>query len=104
MRKYARELAIYRLKPVADQITELWAIAVSKKQPKPDPFACVRKVADAGFRLNTYMALHQYIRRCLDNNRHPEVRSIIITLLPWAAESSYLRSLKWDPPASPLFP
>ena len=63
-RKCARLLAIYRLKPAVDQITELWNIAVAKNQPKPDPLTCVRKVVDAGFRLPTFTALHTYIKDC----------------------------------------
>ena len=99
-RKYAKELAVYRLRRVASEICLLWDIATAKRQPKPDPFACIRRVADAGFRLNTWMPFHNYIQRCRDNNRHPEVRDIVTTLLPWAAEAGYINFLRWDAPAA----
>ena len=41
-RRFARELAVVRLRRVADQISEQWAIAAANKKPRPDPFACVR--------------------------------------------------------------
>ena len=81
-RKFARKLAIYHLKPVTDQITELWAIAVAKKQPLPDPLSCVRKVVDAGFRLNTYTALHTYLKDCRRYGGLPDAGEIIRRLLP----------------------
>ena len=61
-RKYARVFAAAILKPVTNQITELWAIAVAKEQPKPDALSCVRKVVAAGFRLHTFTALHIYLK------------------------------------------
>ena len=81
-RKYAREFAVAFLKPVANQITELWHIAVAKKQPKPDPLSCVRKVADAGFRLHTFAALHTYIKDCEHYGGFPNPEEIVAKLLP----------------------
>ena len=95
-RKLAPELAIISLRPLAEEISILWAIAVARKQPPPDPIACVRKVADAGFRLKTYMAFYKYLERCRYDNRQPCVRKIIAALLPWAAGSRYLPLLQWD--------
>ena len=43
-RKYARVIAAAVLKPVADQIVNLWDIATAKKQPKPNPLLCIQKV------------------------------------------------------------
>ena len=48
-RKYARVIAAAILRPAANQTAQLWAIAVAKKQPKPNPLSCVYKVVDAGF-------------------------------------------------------
>ena len=81
-RKYAREIAAAVLKPVANQITRLWEIAVAKKQPKPDPLDCVQKVAQAGFRLHTFMALHLYLENCQRNGGFPDADEIIKKLLP----------------------
>ena len=81
-RKCARQLAIYRLKPAVDQITELWNIAVAKNQPKPDPLTCVRKVVDAGFRLPTFTALHTYIKDCRKYGKFLDAKEIADKLFP----------------------
>ena len=36
-------------------------IANANKQPWPDPFACVRKVADSEVRLKTHKAFHDLV-------------------------------------------
>ena len=99
-RKYHRELAIYRAAKLANEISRLWMIAVANKQPKPDPFSCVRKFVEAGFRLRTYMAFQNYLQRCIDDERFPEVRAIATTLLPWTADGPWLNSLESNLPDS----
>ena len=81
-RKYARVIAAAVLKPVADEIVSLWDIAVSKRQPKPDPLTCVQKVAKAGFRLQTFKDLHIYIEDCSRYGGFPDAWEIINKLLP----------------------
>ncbi len=99
-RKFAPELAIIRLSRVANEITQLWHIAIANKQPKPEPYSCVRKVADAGFRLHTYMAFEKYLQRCIDDDRRPGIRGIITTLLPWTANGSWLNNLERNIPGT----
>ena len=82
MRKYARELAIYHFRPVADQIAQMWAIAVANKQPKPDPLSCIRKVVDAGYRLNTFTALRAYLKQCRRFGHLPDPQEIAERLFP----------------------
>ena len=81
-RKYAREIAAAVLEPVADKIVNLWDIATAKNQPQPSPLICVRKVAEAGFRLRTFKALHGYIEDCRYYGRFPDADEIINKLLP----------------------
>ena len=81
-RKCARQLAMYWARPVADQITELWNIAVAKNQPVPDPLSCVRKFAEAGFRLQTFTALHTYIKDCRTYGNFPDPREILEKIFP----------------------
>ena len=50
-RRFARELAMLRVMPVANQIVELWNIAIANQQPNPDPLTCISKFTDAGIRL-----------------------------------------------------
>ena len=64
-REFAHKIAVAHLKPVANQITELWEIAIAKKQPKPSPPSGIRMVTDAGFRLQNFNMLHGIPRRLL---------------------------------------
>ena len=57
-RRFARELAMVRVLPVANQIVELWDIAMANQQPKPDPMTCIGKFTDAGIRLQTFKDVH----------------------------------------------
>ena len=81
-RKYAREIAAAVLEPVADKIVNLWDIATAKNQPKPSPLICVREVAEAGFRLRTFNALHAYIDNCRNYGGFPDADEIVNRLLP----------------------
>ena len=81
-RKYAREIASAVLSPVVDQIVELWNIALAKKLPKPDPLSCIRKVVKAGFRLQTFKALHGYLEDCRYYNYFPDPEVIIQKVFP----------------------
>ena len=65
MRKYARELAVYRVRPVADQIIDLWNTAVASEQPGPNSVACIQMIVRAGFRVSNLNVLHG----CLDDCR-----------------------------------
>ena len=80
--RHARDIAAFVLRPVADQITRLWDIAVEKKQPKPNPVLCVQKVVRAGFRLSTFKALHTYIEDRRTYGGFPDADEIINLLLP----------------------
>ena len=82
LHRHARDIAAFALRPVADQITRLWEIALEKKQPKPDPISCVQKVVRAGFRLSTFKALHIYIADSRRYGGFPDADSIINLLLP----------------------
>ena len=81
-RKYARVIASIILKPVADEITRLWAIAVEKKQPKPSPILCLQKVVKAGFHLPSFKAFHIYIEDCRRYGGFPNTEEITNKLLP----------------------
>lgn len=81
-RKYARVFAVAHLKPVTDHIAELWNIAVAKKKPKPDPIFCIKKIADAGFRITSLKALHIYLKDCRYYNEFPDAQKIAARLFP----------------------
>ena len=100
MRKYRRELAIYRTRRVASEISDQWMIATANQQPKPEPSDCVQKFVSAGLRLKTFMSLRNYIQRCIKDERFPEVRAMLTTLLPWTIKGRWLNRLEWSMPGS----
>ncbi len=132
-RKLAPELAVVRLRSLAEDYCDEWAVAVADGQepppvspaasPEPDapchlegngggvaaetakpktgrqPEPFIRRIAAAGFHLDTFMALQKYLERCRSQGKLPGVREIIDTLLPWARPGGYLECLRWDAPA-----
>ena len=84
-RRYALPLAVIRLRPYATQFCDQWAVARDSHQPLPETHPFIRKLADAGFRLPTFMYLHHHIKRHLSNNTCPNPKGIISALLPRAA-------------------
>ena len=84
-RRFGLPLAIIRLRPYATQFCHQWATAQDRKQPLPETPVFIRKLADAGFRLTTFMYLHHHIKRHLSNNTCPNPKGIISALLPHAA-------------------
>ena len=83
-RKMALEISHVRLRPmVEDFCTESYAAAMDRK-PLPDGLAFIRKVADAGFFLPTFMAAHKYLEQCLEEKVVPGVEHLLGAFLPWA--------------------
>lgn len=99
-RRLAPELAFLRLRKLAEEFCCQWDTAVTNHQPPPDPHPFILRVANAGFRLNTFMALHKYLDRCRDRNSNPQSRDIVSNLLPWATKGGYLAAFQWDTPAT----
>ena len=98
-RRYALPLAVIRLRPYATQFCHQWAVAQDQQQPLPETPAFIRKLADAGFRLTTFMYLHHHFERHLSNNTCPNPKGIISALLPHAAarEGIIDAVFRWDP-------
>ena len=103
-RKLAVPLSVVRLRPLAEEYCDQWAAAVADdREPPPAspmdlrspayaanplqktnrPF--FRRIADAGFRLNTFMVLQKYTRNCRDDKNFPQPNEILRSLLPSAA-------------------
>ena len=98
-RKYAKELAIVRLRRQAEEICDQWERAVSDQQDPPQPHAVVGKMAAAGLFLSTYITLHHYVKRIREQGMLPEPRQIVLNLLPSAGEDRYVNYLTCDIPA-----
>ena len=81
-RKYARDLAIVRLRPLAEDFSQEWAATVADRRPAPRPQPFIRRLAQHGFRLPTFIALHQYLERCRSDGKTPDCYNIIAALAP----------------------
>ena len=92
-RRFARELAIIRLRRIAEAVAHDW----DPDQP-PEPADVIGRITRAGFRLPTFINL----RRCLDDTRRredvPEPETIVLSLLPWASADRYRNLLRWELP------
>ncbi len=95
-RKYTLPLAVYRLRPQAEEFCHQWSVAQADRKPAPEPQPFIRKIVSAGFSLPTFMELHKYLERCCHNNTRPDVKGIIRCLLPQAEEQGCLEALRWD--------
>ena len=98
-RKYAKELAIYHLRRLAEEISLEWSIAVAERRDIPKPLQVVRRVADTGQRSDSFMHLHLYIERCRDGGAVPDPLEIVSTLLPWTRLEQYASLLRYNLPA-----
>ena len=90
--KYADELEVYRLRPVAQQFCDDMANAVTGKKRgrrrSIDEWAEIffKRVRERGLRTQNGLAhLHSYLERCLDRRVLPQASEILRELLPRAA-------------------
>ncbi len=100
--KYALELAIVKLRPLAESFSLYWSRQAAERQPLPASQPFIRLIARCGFRLNTFMALHQYLECCRRENAIPDAPGILSRLLPYLSDARLLEMLRWPiHPASP---
>ncbi len=98
-RKYHRQLTIYRMRRVTEEVHHDYARAVADQQEPPKPLEVIRKIADQGFHLTTWMHLHNYLDKVREKGDIPEPRRMLLALLPWAWESKYDKLLMRELPA-----
>ena len=84
-RKMALELAVLRLRAVAQEFCVQWTVALSRRRPSPGSHPFIRSVVEAGFRLPTFMAAHKYLDRCRTQDTIPDSDQLLRSLLPWSA-------------------
>ena len=99
-RKFALEISVVRLRPMAEEYCQEWSVAAIEGQTAPDDLAFIRKVG-ARIRLPTFMAAHQYLQQCSTQKIVPGVEHLLGALLPWAVLRG-LVVLADDPPATPV--
>ena len=93
-RRFAPELAIIKLRRVAEAVSDDW----NPDQP-PEPADVIARIVRAGFRLPTFMRLRRYLDDTIRQGDVPEPESIVLNLLPWAWKDRYRAFLRWDLPA-----
>ena len=86
-RKLAPYLAILRVRRLANEYSLQWTVAVADRQPPPDTHSFILRVADAGFRLTTFMSVHKYLEECRNAHTVPEKDKMTQALLPWYGAS-----------------
>ena len=85
-RKFARELAALRLRRLAEEHCRQSSAARADRQPPPGSHAFIRRVAAAGFRLPSFMAVHKYLERCRANYSLPDREDLLQALIPWSRD------------------
>ena len=93
-RKMALPLAVVRLRPVAEEFCLQWTAALACGQPAPQSHPLIGRVVGQGFRLPTFLALHNYLDRCRSRNTLPDCDELLRSLLPWAAARGLLGAPK----------
>ncbi len=86
-RKLAIPLATLRLRRLAQEFCLQSTVAQADRQPLPGSHPFIRRVVDAGFRLPTFMAVHQYLDRCRTQDTIPGSGQLLRSLIPWAPAS-----------------
>ncbi len=94
MRRFARELAILKLRRIAESVSDEW----DPSEP-PEPADVIRRIANAGFLLPTYADLGRYLKDIRLRGDVPEYEAIVFNLLPWASHDRYRDFFRWDLPA-----
>ena len=96
-RRFAPELAIIKLRRIAEAVADHWDPA----QPTV-PSDVIGRIAKAGFRLPTFANLARYLNDTLRQEDVPDPDAIVLSLLPWARRDRYRELLRWDLPAPAL--
>ena len=98
-RKYAKELAVVRLRRPAEEHSLQWARDVADRKPAPQSQPFIRQIAKSGYRLKTFTALNIYLERCREEGKIPDSLGIISRLLPQIPFDSLRDMLGWEAPA-----
>ena len=98
-RKYARELAVVRLRRLAEEHSLQWTYATYQGRPLPQPQPFLRRIAKSGYRLKTFVALDIYLEHCREEGKIPDSLGIIPKLLPQIPFERLREMLRWEAPA-----
>ena len=80
----APELAVVRLRRLSEEFCIESTVVRASGEPPAQPQAFIQRVASAGFRLPSFMAVHKYLERCRDRNDVPDRKDLLRALIPWS--------------------
>ena len=80
----AKELAVVRLGRLSEEFCIEPSVVQASGQPPSHPHVFIQRVASAGARLPSFMAVHKYLERCRDRNDLPEREDLLRALIPWS--------------------
>ena len=92
-RRFSRELAIIKLRRVAEAVADSW----TPGEP-PEPSDVIQRIVQAGFRLPTFARLSRHLNDTQRQGDVPDAESIVLRLLPWAEHHRYREILRWELP------
>ena len=90
-RKYAAQLEVYRLRPLALDFCDDMTKAVTGDKPGPHlsllewTQVLFKRMTARGFRPRHLLDVHSYLERCLDDRVLPQANDVLRSLLPKAA-------------------
>ncbi len=93
-RKFAPELAIIKLRRIAESVADDW-----DPDQSPERADVIGRIAKACFRLPTFIRLRRYLDDTRRQEDVPMPDEIVLSLLPWASKDRYRAFLRWDLPA-----
>ena len=94
-RRFARELAEYRLGPLCDDLCHRWFVAWSDHKPLPEIQPFIGKVREAGYGLLPLGAAGKYLHNCLREDDSPDPKVLLNAILPPLGKSSARGSIGW---------
>ena len=80
----ARELAVVRLRRLSEEFCIESSVGQANGQSPTQPHAFIQRVASAGFRLPSFMAVHKYLERCRVKHILPDREDLLRSLVPWS--------------------
>ena len=80
----APELAVVRLRRLSEEFCIESSVDQANGEPPAQPQSFIQRVAAAGFRLPSFMAVHKYLERCRDRNDLPDREDLLHALIPWS--------------------
>ena len=98
-RKFARELAIIKLRRIAEAVADDW-----NPDHPPEQAEVIQRIVKAGCRLPTFTRLSRYLKGIRRQGDVPYPNTIVLSLLPWADNDRYLKLLCWDLPVPTTTP